>query len=106
MKTNTADRKYRIEVLPYAQAPWAPMAQGTALRWAWRIVDETGRSRMVGSSNKSNHEVRGLAEAALIRMGKLNVGQPVKLNPILNRKSRNRAVNGASPRQALVPEVT
>ncbi len=106
MPTKLSDRNYRIEVLPYAEAPWAPTAQGTALRWAWRLVDDTGRSQMVGSSSKSEYEVRSLAEAALIRMRKLDIGQPPKINPTLNRRSRTRVTNGTPLEQESTQEMT
>ncbi|MHB8697720.1 MAG: hypothetical protein ACYC9J_06735 [Sulfuricaulis sp.] len=107
MLTKIADRNYRIEVLPYSEAPWAPSAQGTALRWAWRIVDDMGRSLMVGSSSKSEQEeVRRLAESALIRMIKLDTGKPTKINPTLNRRSRTRAPHDTPQEQELAPEAT
>lgn len=106
MRPKIVDRQYSIEVLPYADAPWAPTAPGMSLRWAWRIVDETGGSQMVSSSSLSEQEVRRVAEAALIRMRKLDTGQPPKINPTLNRRSRTRATHGTPLEQEPTQEMT
>lgn len=94
MQTKIADPKYRIEVLPYAEAPWAPTVPGTPLRWAWRIADESGRPQMVGSSNLSEQQVRDLTEAAVVRLKNYESGKPRKINPTLKQKRTSHSTVG------------
>ncbi len=91
MTTKFPERQYRVDILPYAEASWAPSTPGTALRWAWRIVDETGHAQMSGSSNLSEQALRDLTEAAVIRLRKYETGKPPKINPTLKRKGSARA---------------
>ncbi len=91
MQAKIANQNYRIDVLPYADAPWAPTAPGTPLRWAWRVVDEAGQPQMVGSSNLSEQKVRDLAAAAVTRLRSLNAGKPAKINPTLKRKGSSNS---------------
>ncbi len=89
MPHKPADRHFRIEILPYAEAPWAPTAQGTSLRWAWRIVDESGQSQMVGSSSLSEQEVRLLVESAITRVKGYGTGKPAKTTLTLKQKAKS-----------------
>lgn len=91
MTIKFSEKQYRVDILPYAEAPWAPRAPGTALRWAWRIVDGVGDPQMCGSSNLPEDELRQLTEAAVIRLKKYETGKPPKVNPTLKRKGSVRA---------------
>ncbi len=90
MHNKSVDRYYRIDVMPCADAPWAPTSPGTALRWAWRIVDESGQIQAIGSSNLPEQEVRNLAAAAVTRLKNYHAGKPPKINPTLKRKGSSK----------------
>lgn len=86
MQTTITEEPYRIDILPFAEAMWAPRAAGTSLRWAWRIIDAVGNAKMVGSSNDPEQKVREFAIAAVTRLKLLNNGKPSRTNVLMRRK--------------------
>lgn len=86
MQITITDDPYEIHILPFSEAPWAPVAPGGALRWAWRIIDAAGQVKMVGSSNDSETKLRDFTSAAVKRLKLLNNGKPTRRNILLPRK--------------------
>ncbi len=59
---------YRTEVLPYQEATWATKTPGIHFRWAWRILNDAGETRVSGVSNAPENDVQRLAESAAERL--------------------------------------
>ena len=97
MPTTNNDEPYRIDIMPFTEASWAPAAPGASLRWAWRIVDAAGQAKMIGSSNDSEQKVLEFARAAVTRLKQLNNGKPARSNILLPRKlERNSSAEAAA----------
>ncbi len=90
-----APEHYRTEVMPYAEAPWAPHLPGCAFRWAWRVLNPDGSMHVTGVSNGSAQDARVQAENAASRRVANNRGVLIPQTAII-KKSRARAVTRAS----------
>lgn len=95
MQSSITEGLYQIDIVPYAEAPWAPVAPGASLRWAYRIVDAAGQPKMVGSSNDSEQKVREFARAAVTRLKLLNNGKPSRANVMHVLRPRNGESNAS-----------
>ena len=89
----------RTEVVPYAEAPWAPHLPGFSFRWAWRVVNPDGSVHVTGVSNGSAEEARAQAENAATRRFANSRGVVI-LRTALSKKSRARSLTRASGRDA------
>lgn len=90
-----APEHYRTEVVPYAEAPWAPHLPGSCFRWAWRVLNPDGSVHVTGVSNGSAEEASAQAENAAYRRVANNRGIVIPRAAII-KKSRARAVNRVS----------
>ncbi len=88
-----APENYRTEVVPYAEAPWAPHIPGCGFRWAWRVLNPDGSVHVTGVSNGSAEEARAQAENTADRRVANNRGIVIPRTVII-KKSRGRTVTG------------
>ncbi len=86
---------YRTEVVPYAEAPWAPHLPGCDFCWAWRVLNPDGSVHVTGVSNGSAAEAQVQAENAAYRRFANNHGVLIPRTTII-KKSRARTVTRAS----------
>ncbi|MHB8697698.1 MAG: hypothetical protein ACYC9J_06625 [Sulfuricaulis sp.] len=90
-----APENYRTEVVPYAEATWAPHLPGCRFRWAWRVLNPDGSLHLTGVSNGSAEEARAQAENAAHRRVANNRGIVIPRTAII-KKSRVRPDTRAS----------
>jgi hypothetical protein len=62
-----------IEVVPYAEAPWAPRSHGCKFTWAWRIRKDHV-NRISGACGGPRRHAEKMAKHAAARIRYLVVG--------------------------------
>ena len=70
-----------VQVMPYADAPWAPKA-GAGLAWAWRVL--SGAHEVTGATAGDRAVAEDQAEAASKRVALLEQYGPASRSPLSN----------------------
>lgn len=81
----------RYEIVPYADAPWAPGHGVGDFTWAWRVVGARGNT-VTGASNGSRKWAVATARRVVARMRKASVGQGNPRAYVVSGNSRSRPV--------------
>lgn len=63
-----------IEILPYAEAPWAPKSHGCNFTWAWRIRKDSVNN-VTGTCSGPRRYAMQMARRAAARMKHIVVGE-------------------------------
>jgi hypothetical protein len=92
-----APEKYRTEVVPYAEAPWAPHMPGYEFRWAWRVLNPDGSVHATGVSNGSVENARAQADTVADRRLANNRGILIPRTSIIKKTSGRTAPPTGGP---------